>query len=325
MKIKPEHYAIIQKAISDALTSNPTVAIEYQAAGFTPMRLRWDMLWQSGVKVGDSVGMTCPPDMDPAKFVPLYDYANDDHIDTALRKACADAGCAFGAYKDLLGAPALTVTEGKQFTQRGFVATLERRDTESLQVSELTCFIDKQGMVFPTKAALALISNDTDHVCVRDIAGDAHDISVNDGIVFIDDMDSFAAKHSQYCVTTYDKVTAYDDEADEESVVDRVEEGRWENEPMTFDSIRSEARNHSYSEYNGDTLSSTDPSGTDEYYRHGTCRFHHMRIDSINGQPPTSDQIAALASALDMCIRPSAAMRDEASTQEPSKAPRLGM
>lgn len=44
----------------------------YRAERLTDKRYRWDLLWACGM----------------AKFVinTLYDYCNDDHIDTALRE-----------------------------------------------------------------------------------------------------------------------------------------------------------------------------------------------------------------------------------------------
>ena len=48
------------------------------------MRLRWDIFYATGLKIGDSVGM-------PGNIA-WYDYLNDDHIDTALRYYMKEIG-----------------------------------------------------------------------------------------------------------------------------------------------------------------------------------------------------------------------------------------
>lgn len=83
MKIKPEHYEVLREAIT-ATASHPAAQgceKRYQELGRTPMRLRWDLLYASKLKIGDGVGMD---------GLPLYAYMNDDHIDTALRNICKE-------------------------------------------------------------------------------------------------------------------------------------------------------------------------------------------------------------------------------------------
>ena len=75
MKIKPEHYAHIKKAIStlprdkvllhkEALKDDPRVKDQ-------AMRFRWDLFWATRQE---------------SKIIhDLYQYLNDTHIDTALR------------------------------------------------------------------------------------------------------------------------------------------------------------------------------------------------------------------------------------------------
>lgn len=75
MKIKPEHYAKMRDEIAkiadrlpahrEALKSDPRVKD-------LEMRLRWDAAWMASL----------------GRFLcaELYPYANDTHIDTALRK-----------------------------------------------------------------------------------------------------------------------------------------------------------------------------------------------------------------------------------------------
>jgi hypothetical protein len=64
MKIKPEHYAHLKRALAGRLTPTAT------------MRERWDALWAAG--------------LGPYLSKEIYPYANDDHIDTALRTIARD-------------------------------------------------------------------------------------------------------------------------------------------------------------------------------------------------------------------------------------------
>jgi len=69
MKIKPEHVEHLRKAISE-FTDTYTLD-EYKRNGLSEKRWRWDLTYR-------------------AKLTPwicenLYPYANDEHIDTALR------------------------------------------------------------------------------------------------------------------------------------------------------------------------------------------------------------------------------------------------
>ena len=77
MKITAQDYKILETHVISAMAVLPTLA-EYREKGLSDKRWRWDLLWRSGLKIGDSVGM--PGDLN------LYDYCNDTHIDTALRK-----------------------------------------------------------------------------------------------------------------------------------------------------------------------------------------------------------------------------------------------
>lgn len=87
MKIKPEDMAILRERIMPVLVAaNETAATVtgYIAANLSTKRFRWDALRASGVKIGDGVGMQ--------GHVNLYAYCNDEHIDTALRQLCREAG-----------------------------------------------------------------------------------------------------------------------------------------------------------------------------------------------------------------------------------------
>ena len=77
MKIKQEHYDHIRSAIVNILEGrgvNPQVPplAEYEKAGMSAKRWRWDLLWSANLS--------------PWICKNIYPYANDDHIDTALRR-----------------------------------------------------------------------------------------------------------------------------------------------------------------------------------------------------------------------------------------------
>ncbi|SIS92998.1 hypothetical protein [Neptunomonas antarctica] len=78
MKITPEDYAILESAIKRTITRTGLSLDNYTSLGLTAKRYRWDMLEQSQIKVGDGINI----DGD----VNIYAYANNNHIDTALRK-----------------------------------------------------------------------------------------------------------------------------------------------------------------------------------------------------------------------------------------------
>jgi hypothetical protein len=77
MKITPEHFAKLSCAIYRARQEMATLQ-EYEYRGLTPKRWRWDLLWRA-----ERLGFL------PDRFVldTLYSYVDDDHIDTALRRA----------------------------------------------------------------------------------------------------------------------------------------------------------------------------------------------------------------------------------------------
>lgn len=76
MKITPEHYTHMEQAIKGQLALYPAnqhmdyLRWEAKAKDYSK-RLRWDYLWMSGL----SGWLTAN----------VYSYANDDHVDTALR------------------------------------------------------------------------------------------------------------------------------------------------------------------------------------------------------------------------------------------------
>jgi len=78
LKITPEDYAILESAVNVTIARTGLSLDNYTSLGLTAKRFRWDMLEQSGIKIGDGINI----DGD----VNIYAYANKTHIDTALRK-----------------------------------------------------------------------------------------------------------------------------------------------------------------------------------------------------------------------------------------------
>lgn len=94
MKMTPEHYAHMLEALRRRMTTitpqqlrtyfehlahDPRVADPHK-------RLRWDLLWSSGLTT-----WVCDT---------LYPYLNDDHIDTALRRAMQELTTAHDTASD---------------------------------------------------------------------------------------------------------------------------------------------------------------------------------------------------------------------------------
>ena len=78
MKITPEDYAILERAVKRTIALTGLTLDNYTSLGLTAKRYRWDMLEKTQIKIGDGINI----DGD----VNIYAYANNNHIDTALRK-----------------------------------------------------------------------------------------------------------------------------------------------------------------------------------------------------------------------------------------------
>ncbi len=80
MKITPDHFRTLSHAIYRARQGAETLDEYVNQHGLSAKRWRWDLLWRA-----KRVGYL------PERFVEdnLYSYANDDHIDTALRRITA--------------------------------------------------------------------------------------------------------------------------------------------------------------------------------------------------------------------------------------------
>lgn len=75
LKITKEHLALLEEMV-EAAKSRPTFLPleQYLAAGLTAKRWRWDLVWASPVETRHRF------------FDSVYIYANDDHVDSALRQ-----------------------------------------------------------------------------------------------------------------------------------------------------------------------------------------------------------------------------------------------
>ena len=83
MKIKPEHYEHMEKAINEVLSryeeqGKPSTYQWYKAHGLTDERYRWDIAYAAGLTT-----FFCKT---------VYLYANDKHIDTALKNITGKKG-----------------------------------------------------------------------------------------------------------------------------------------------------------------------------------------------------------------------------------------
>jgi hypothetical protein len=82
MKMKREHYDLIKNRINQVLEKHNTTLDKlkdaYRLGGMSMKRFRWDLFLATKIRIGDGIGMK--GDID------LYQYLDDSHIDTALRK-----------------------------------------------------------------------------------------------------------------------------------------------------------------------------------------------------------------------------------------------
>ena len=71
MKMTKAHYEILKQKIEEQMQRDPKMYENYMELGYTHRRYNWDLLWRAKLN----------------KFVcdTLYQYLNDDHINTALQ------------------------------------------------------------------------------------------------------------------------------------------------------------------------------------------------------------------------------------------------
>lgn len=87
MKVSPEHYAHLREKFREYIaaqtgTDKPTHEAQWIAVGMSPRRYRWDI-----ARAANLIPYICNT---------LYRYANDTHIDTALRGIVRELGLGDG-------------------------------------------------------------------------------------------------------------------------------------------------------------------------------------------------------------------------------------
>lgn len=85
LKITPSDYAKLETACRAVLDAHPDIKEEYSKAGFSAMRLNWDVLRASIVMPERMSGMSFTCDV-------LYKYLNDSHVGSALAKIMDNDG-----------------------------------------------------------------------------------------------------------------------------------------------------------------------------------------------------------------------------------------
>jgi hypothetical protein len=92
MKIGKADYEALDRMIRQvALRSSPCLAevfASYRERGLTPKRARWDQLWRA-----------LPADRQ-AFFDRVYRYADDRHVDTALRSVMLNLGYSWAGTRE---------------------------------------------------------------------------------------------------------------------------------------------------------------------------------------------------------------------------------
>jgi len=74
MKMSKNHYNKLESMINEILNNNSGILEKYKNAKMSMMRYRWDLYHTANHKDNSSL------------FHELYEYLNDDNIDTALKK-----------------------------------------------------------------------------------------------------------------------------------------------------------------------------------------------------------------------------------------------
>lgn len=74
MKMNRDHYNRLTNAVNQVITDHPNALQEYKDKGLSMMRYRWDLYHMACSK--DNYNLANE----------IYQYCNDDNIDTVLRK-----------------------------------------------------------------------------------------------------------------------------------------------------------------------------------------------------------------------------------------------
>ena len=97
MKIQKEHYDVLKdtilgviatfesRGIHNPIQTHRDFLVREGKAKDIDMRLRWDFMHGAGIRIGESRNADIWEGKEYKTFLPLYDYLNDAHIDTALK------------------------------------------------------------------------------------------------------------------------------------------------------------------------------------------------------------------------------------------------
>lgn len=83
LKIRPEHYDVLERACNVVVSQNPTSYEQYRTAGLSDMRYNFDVLRACRVDGKSGTEWICEQ---------LYPYLNDEHIGSALAKILGNTG-----------------------------------------------------------------------------------------------------------------------------------------------------------------------------------------------------------------------------------------
>ena len=296
MKMQPEHYALLLRECRNIITARPDAEIGALLEGHSPKRFRWDLLWATKIQIGS---VTTPPSEGREdKYLPLYDYLHDDHIDTALRKVCSELGLDYGAAKDSEQAPGLkeaalnTLSPGGQFfgTFRG-----TRADGSTF---EQECLVnpDTGAVSLSNAARSALSSGSFDQSAVLDRIGYSYDLE-SDG--HIQEVESFVARSSVYTVHLHEQSFIRDEDG-QATLTDSREISI--DMKVDIESIAFDLRNFGIDTYSGTHLTSSEPAATDDFFRKGIEKYRTMVFTEINGKPAEPEAVLLAARMLGIAV-----------------------
>jgi hypothetical protein len=306
MKIKDEHYAELKKHIEAQVQANPEFELMAQLSGHRPERARWDVLWRTGMKIGDGVGTFDPQDGTP--FLPLYSYMNDDHIDTALRSIMKELGKDYAASSNNVHVspvsfdPATRVMQGDNFK-----AML----VDQSSGAETVCLVAKNGALLLDTAVREAQQANPGNFAVKDVDGGLHAVAMEGSAgAYIKDYQRFFVSQSEYVVQPSEVI--YGPGAGPETPPLAVIED--EQQTFTFAQLQQAAERMGTNEYGGVLLIAEQKDRPD-----GSASTQFMKVNTVNGVGEyIESEVAALGEQLGHKMAP------EFEPELRLKGPRMG-
>lgn len=305
MKIEPEHYKTLHELIKSQVDRVPDFETFHRVLENSPTRARWDMLWATRLQIGDSNGSGPSGDR---PFLPLYDYMNDDHLDTALRSIFKELGHDYAAAKNATGFPAFQVDDAPRYITGGF-AVASLRDGETGVTSP--CVVAVNGALGLSKNLFFAVKEASDRFTVENASGQSFDVQISDDGHLAINREAFEPGHAAYSVLIqtafYDQETI--DSGAEPTYSDAV------SEEMTLDELTWHCSNVGISSYSDDTLYSTDPEvGGRNFFERGLHEVRLVKVQAVNGLEASAEQVHALGNAMSLSAH-------EQVSQSPKSAP----